>query len=273
MERRGFLSLVGSGLTAITGCIGNNSPRTGTASSTDTQTPTTTTTTRQLEVTLESVQLQYGFVTPASPDSVTVMNTSTQYLIAAVTVEGALAREELTLNIGDEVYESTTEERLYRVMWGSEQWYEQDNSHGLLMFQISQEATGTPRLTWPSGEELLTDKLDIPIGGPPPQFSAFFDLPETYEETEAPPVVINVSNEGEKNGRFLGALNRIGPRIAYTPVGRVSDVVPSGETVDIAVSDSWTGVPDEARIGDDEPDVRYLLDHADGEDSAEIRLI
>lgn len=224
-------------------------------------------------MTLESAQLQYGFVTPASPDSITVMNTSTQYLIAAITVEGSLARDELTLNIGDGVYESTTEERLYRVVWGSDQWYEQDSTHGLLMFEISQEATGTPRLTWPGGEELLADKLDIPIGGPPPTFSASFDLPETYEETEAPPVVITVSNEGEKRGRFLGALNRVGPRIAYTPVGEVRDVVPGGETVDITVSDSWTGMPDEDRIGDEEPDIRYLLDYADGEDSAEIRLI
>lgn len=201
------------------------------------------------------------------------MNASTQYLIAALTVEGALARDELALNIGDDVYESTTEGRLYRVVWGDDQWYDQDSSHGVLMFPISQEATGPPRLTWSSGEEVLDDKLDIPIGGPPPQFSASVDLPETYEETEAPPVGINVSNEGERKGRFLGALNRIGPRIAYTPVGEVSDVVPAGETVDIAVSDSWTGMPDEDRIGDDEPDVRYRLNYADGEESAEIRLI
>jgi len=226
-----------------------------------------------MEVTLESAHLQYGFVTPASPDSITVMSTSTQYLLAAVSVEDALVRDELILEIGDEVYEPTTEERLYRVVWGSDRWYERDNSHGLLMFPISEEATGTPRLTWPGGEESLADTLAIPPGGPPPQFSASLDLPETYEGTEAPPVVINVSNDGEKRGRFLGALNRIGPRIAYTPVSRVSDVVPAGGTVNIAVSDSWTGMPDEERIGDEEPDIRYLLDQADGEDSAEIRLV
>lgn len=274
MKRREFLSLTGGGIAALTGCIGDRRPGAGTTSPTDgrTVTPTTTTASRKIEVTVESAHLQYGFVTPGSPDSITLMNGPTQYLVASVHADGSLARDEFALRIGTETYEPTVDQRLYRVVWGDDQWYSQDDRHGLLLFTLLPDPSGTPRLTWPTGDEPLADRLRIPVGGSPPPFSASLDLPETYDGSEAPPVRVDVRNEGERRGRFLGALNRVGPRIAYTPVDRVSRVVPAGTTDTITVNDSWSGMPNEEDVGDDEPDVRYFLDYAGGEDSAEIQL-
>lgn len=234
---------------------------------------TTTTDPGQGEVALESVRLQYGFVTPGSPDSIAVSHGATQYLVATVQVEGSLARDDFALHIGDDVSEPTTEERLYRIVWGDDEWYERDRRHGLLVFRIPRDASGTPRLTWPTDDEPLANKLETPIGGSPPRFSASFDFPNTYDGTEAPPLVLELSNEGARTGRFLGALNRVGPRVAYTPVDEVSEVVPASTTETVTVRDSWTGTPSEDRIGDDDPDVRYHLDHGDGEATAEIRLV
>lgn len=170
-----------------------------------------------MAVSVESAHLQYGFVTPASPDSITVPNWATQYLVASVRVEGSLARDDLALRIGDDVYEPTTGERLYRIVWGDDRWYERDRRHGLLVFPLPEASAGPPRLTWPTGERGLAGRLEVPIGGSPPGWSAALDLPATYDGTEAPPVVIEVRNES----------GRAGSSVRSTASGRASPTPPS----------------------------------------------
>lgn len=102
--------------------------------------------------------------------------------------------------------------------------------------------------------------------------SASLAVPSRYDSSTAPPISIEITNEGESRRRFLGALNRTGPIIAHIPVTRISRLIPAGETTTVSVSDSWTGLPPKEQVGDEKPDVTYCLDFSDGEEAATIRL-
>lgn len=65
----------------------------------------------------------------------------------------------------------------------------------------------------------------------------------------------------------------VGPLIASTPVARLSRLVPAGDTVTIAVTDTWTGAPLDDVGGDGDPDVTYHLDYPGDETSAGIRIL
>lgn len=86
-------------------------------------------------------------------------------------------------------------------------------------------------------------------------------------------VTVEVTNEGSTASRFIGALNRVGPLVAYTRVARLSELVAPGERTTISVADSWGGMPADERIGDDTADVTYRLAFVGGEDSADVRLV
>lgn len=224
------------------------------------------------DVTVESAHLQYGVVTPTSPDSIGTLNHETPYVVASVRVDGSLSREDFALRADDASFAPTTV-RLYRTAWGDEEYYEQSRGAGLVLFELSSSATGPVRLTWPGGEHALDGSAGARLEGGPPDFSASLDVPATHAGTEAPAVAVEATNDGETPARFLGAVNRVGPMIAYAPVARLTAFVPAGETARIAVPDDWGNAPDEERIGDGEPDVRYHLHYGEEHVSAEIRLV
>ncbi len=61
-----------------------------------------------------------------------------------------------------------------------------------------------------------------------------WSVPESVEAGASPAVEVSVPNAGERDGRSVGALNRSGLRVAYTPVASVSRLVPAGGT------ETWT---------------------------------
>lgn len=278
MDRRAFVATAGGTLATLAGCVGSRPP-TGdsvtpsppSARSPD-DTPTATAApTPTADVTVESLELQYGVVTPNSPDSIGISHPETPYLVSSVRVEGALPWEAFGLVAGDVRYSPTRLDRLYRTTWGDDHWYERGRSDGLVLFEAPTPSESL-RLSWPGGEHPVDDSLLARLRAPPPQLSATLDVPDRHTGVEAPPVDVTVTNDGAVDGRFLGALNRVGPLVAYTPVARLSRLVPAGERVTVSVADSWGGRPGDERLGDDEPDVTYLLNYAGGEDSAGIRL-
>jgi len=276
MKRRAFVASAGGTLAAVAGCLGtrrrsDDPPRTDEGTRTATPTPTSEPT---ADVTVESLHLQYGVVTPTSPDSIGVVNSDTPYLVAAVRVDGALPRDAFGLRTGDVRHAPTRLDRLYRTAWGDDHWYERGRTEGLVLFEAPSEATDHPRLTWPGGEHPIDGSIVARLDSSDPQFTASLDVPSEHDdESTAPPVTVEVTNEGSTTGRFIGALNRVGPRVAYTPVVRLSELVAGGERATISVSDSWGGRPADERVGDDDPDVTYHLDFGGGEDSADIRLV
>lgn len=286
VRRRPFIASTLAGIGAISGCIASD-PASPAGESPTNELPTTTASTPTAtaeptasaeptpaaDVAVQSLQLQYGLVTPNSPDSIGLFKPDTPYLVASVRVDGPLEYDGFGLTMGDVRYSPTKPERLYRTSWGDDHWYDRGRGTGLLLFEAPTKPTDNLRLTWPGGHEPVDDAILERLDGNPPEFTATIDVPAAHSGTAAPPVAIEVSNEGEKPGRFLGALNRTGPLVAYAPIARLSELVPGGEASTIAVSDSWGGMPGEERLGDGDPDVTYRLDHIGGEDSATIRLV
>jgi hypothetical protein len=301
MRRRALLTTLAGGLAALTGCLGDTGPGSddGTPGGTDDSTPTDSPTPTgspaettpvdgtpdstptdspvhqtpgiSADVTVESLHLQYGVVMPDSPDSIGVEHVDTLYVVAAVDVDGELPPDDFALEAGDQSFEPTQIDRLYRTSWGDESYYEGSGA-GLLLFELS-TGLSDPKLTWPGGEQSVGESASARLDAGPPQFSASFDMPETHEGTEAPPVDIEVTNEGDTEARFLGALNRVGPLVAFTPVARVSELVDAGATTTLTVEDSWSGDVGEERVGDGDTDVTYHLHYGEKSTSAEIRLV
>lgn len=295
MRRRTLLATAGAGLAGLAGCLnlenpgGDAEPSTGTPTTEAGDEPQTsppdgttpvdepTTTDEQgvnADVTVQSVQLQYGVVVPNSPDSIGISNPRTPYVVALVAVDGDLSSSDFTLAIGDESYDSTTLDRFYRTGWGEYQWYERGRPGGLLLFELStDDHRGDLGLTWPGGRRSIDSSILDRLDAGAPRFSVSLLVPETHDSPDAPRVDIEVTNEGDRARRFLGALNRSGPYIAYAPVARVSEMVPPGETVTLTVDDEWSGMPSDERIGDGKPDVTYRLHYADDEAVAEVRIV
>jgi hypothetical protein len=266
VHRRAFLTSAGGTLAALAGCLGTEG--------TDGSTPTTPITSGEpaAGVTVESLHLQYGVVTPTTPDSIGISDPDA-YLVAAVRVDGPLSWEAFGLRMGDVRYGPTRIDRLYRTAWGDDRWYERGRADGLVLFDAPSGATSDLRLTWPGGERPVDEGIVSRLGASTPRLSASLDVPARHEEATAPPVAVEVRNEDSTASRFLGALDRGGPQVASTPVARLSELVPAGERTTISVADSWSGLPDDDRLGDDESDVTYVLDFVGGEDAAEIRLV
>lgn len=275
MQRRTFVA--GGVLASLTGCLGARPPQADGTTPTTESTRTTTATARSGQpaagVTVESLHLQYGVVIPTSPDSIGVSNPETPYLVASVRVDGPLPWDGFGLEVGDVRYSPTRLDRLYRTSWGDDHWYERGRTDGLVLFEAPTAVADTLRLTWPGSERRIDDDIVARLGGSAPQLSASLDVPTTHESGTEPDVAVEVTNEGSTASRFLGALNRTGPQVAYTPITRLSELVPAGERTTIPVADSWVGMPADERIGDGEADVTYRLDFVGGEDSAEIRLV
>ena len=285
MRRRSFIASTIAGIGAVSGCLSNGPTSPSTGSPTDApqtdQPPSATESTATptagptptYDVTVESLQLQYGLVKPSSPDSIGIFDPEAPYLVASIRVDGPLSYDEFGLQMGDVWHSPTKPERLYRTSWGDDQWYEPGRTSGLMMFDAPKKPTEHLRMSWPGGEHPIDEAIVERLDGSPPKFSASIDVPSTHAGTNSPPVEIEVTNEGEQPGRFFGALNRTGPLIAYTPIARLSELVPAGDSTTIEIADGWGGTPAEDRIGDDETDVTYRLYYAGGEDSARIRLV
>jgi hypothetical protein len=304
MKRRTLLATAGTGLAGVVGlagCLndpdgdsGDGTPAGDTGpTATPTDEPTTTDrdptasgpsptdepTTAEgdggpAQVTVRSVHLQYGLVVPSSPDSIGTWNADTPYLMVLVAVDGDLSRSAFSLAVGDDERDPAEKTRLYRTAWGEDQWYARERSSGLLAFELpTDDAGATMTLAWPGGERPVETEIGPRLAAGAPEFSAALSLPETHDSVEAPPVETEVTNEDDVPRRFLGALNRVGPSVAYTPVTRLSELVPPGESVTLTVEDSWYELPPDDRIGDGEPDVTYRLHYAGGEAVADVRIV
>lgn len=289
MNRRAFLATATGTLAALTGCLDGADPGTEppteapgtdpdpTGSATPTGTPTVSDEpTPEADVTVDALGLQYGFVAPDSPDSIGIASPTTPYVVADVAVEGSLAFDEFAVAVGDERVRATRVGNFYRTAWGSEEWYGRDRARGLLAFDLGGvPATpgGDVALTWPGGAQTVGDAAMDRLARGAPEFSASLAVPGTQAGTTAPPVSVEVTNDGDLPARFLGALNRTGPLVAYTPVARLGELVGAGETTTIEVADEWGGDTPAGTVGDDDPDVRYFLHYGDRETSAEVRLV
>lgn len=231
MRRRHLLALAAS--LATGGCAGSGTgPATG-STVTPVPVPESETgrtrsgsATRSVDVTAAAVQP--GVVAPSSPDSIGLLGDAGQYLV--VTVEGdAPEKAAVDFRFDDTSHSpGEFEQGLYRDdEWGVR--YGADG--GPLVFALPETGDGTDaELVWPEGRWLPPASVVERLEDPLPPFSVSLDGPETATAGEDPQLTVSVTNEGEGVGRYVLALNRIGPRIAYTPVARISGELSAGES-------------------------------------------
>lgn len=274
MNRRRFLTAIAATGTLTAGCVGDGGPdpadgETDTpnaspsaANPTDsTDTPTATETVAPASVSVSDVTLQRGLVVPNSPDSIGVQGEDNRYLWAHVAVEeGSIAHDEFTLFASVEEFAPETETRVYRTDWGSDEPYA--DGEGWLLVELPLQVDDADLvLQWPGGEYPLEDAFEERLARSPPPMHA--TLRKQYDETPGEPIAVDVTNDGDVPGRFVGALNRQGGGVAYAPIERVSVFLAAGESTTVSIEDSVDHrTPGGGSNGP--PDMRYDLYWATG---------
>ncbi|MFC7019400.1 MULTISPECIES: hypothetical protein [Haloarcula] len=237
MKRRALLALCGS-LFATPGCVSLTG---GSLDGTDTLTPApppdidtddgTGTRTDVGTVTVESAAVQQGVVGPDSPDSIGVFDDAERYLVVSAGVDGpAPEREAFALRVGDDVVRPATftnglyRDGNWRVRYGS--------AGGPLVFPLSavgaDDAVG---LEWPGGSWTPPDRVRERLTARLPGFAVSLDGPTEVGPDDDPEITVSVTNVGDGGGRYVLAMNRSGPRVAFAPVRRLAGELGPGESV------------------------------------------
>lgn len=216
MRRRTLLALCGS-LAATAGC-GAVGDRPSTESG---------------DGPIQGVTVQPGVVGSNSPDSIGVYDEAGQYLVFEVGAGGP-EKPAFSLRFDGETYDTgTLRQGLYRDgEWGVE--YGDDGGPVLFALPETGDAAGTG-LTWPDGEWRPGATVRERLAAPLPSFDVTLSGPDTAGAGDDPELELSVTNTGDIGGRYVLALNRIGPRIAYAPVGRIAGSLEPGQSTTHAV--------------------------------------
>ena len=230
MYRRRVLTLCGLAITGA-GCQGETA-------NTETVTPVPSPAVSETDtgsppgVTVTDAVVTPGVVIPHT-DSISVDPTAGQFLVLTTTVEGSgVDRGAFSLRFDGSTYSPETfRNGLYRDGEWGRQFTE---AGGPLVFDLPETGSASDaRLSWPGGEwtppEAVQNRLEAPL----PSFDVTLDGPERVTEPGMPTLEITVTNTGDTAGRYVLALNRTGPRVAYTPVDRFDGELAPGETESI----------------------------------------
>lgn len=290
MRRRALLSTTGATLAGLAGCLSGSSddgPAAGTDPTNTTDAPTDTptqtddpTSTEPAEPAVELSLLSYQpAVVQLATDSIHVSDEGGPFLFLDVDASAAAtppARDEFMLRHGDVVSSPVDPDdgRLWR-QYHEDGSYGDGNERGWLLFEVSESmAAEHVRVSCPGGvwrpDAALRDRLSTEY----PPMSMAVSVPETVGQGEHPTVSVTVENQGDVDACFVAALNRVGPRVAYTPAAAASFVVPAGGT------EIWehTGDFDTTPLGDDElgdgqHDLTYHLNSVLGSESRQVSYV
>ncbi|MDS0283063.1 hypothetical protein [Haloarcula onubensis] len=271
MRRRHLLALVGS-LVAGSGCTGTSGEPTADGTVTPapvpspSDAPTTPDSTGDVEITAAAVQP--GIVQPRI-DSIGVTDDAGQYLVVDV-AGNAPDRSDIELRFSGASYLPEELRRpLYRGDFSGETYGEDG---GPLVFGLPETGDATDaELYWGEGRWAPSAETVERLEDPLPPFSVTLDGPETAGAGSNPQVTITVTNEGEGAGRYVLALNRQGPRVAYTPVGRLAGELDPGaskrHTVDAVPPDGDRSTQYTLDVPGRQDRLRHVISSADGDDA------
>ena len=216
------LSVAGAGCQSDTGNTETVTPVPSPAGSeTDTGPPPT--------VTVTDAAVVPGVVIP-DVDSISVEPADGQYLVLTTTVEGpGIDPTAFSLRFDGAAYSPETfRNGLYRDGEWGRQFTE---AGGPLVFELPETGSASSaRLSWPDGEWTPPEAVRAGLEAPLPSFDITLDGPKRVAEPARPTLEITVTNTGDVAGRYVIALNRTGPRVAYAPVGRFDGELAPGET-------------------------------------------
>lgn len=235
MKRRSVLAALAAG-TALAGCFGNaNDDGNGSTSEpTPAEEPTDDSTpARRVDATVEAVSVAPEVVTLDTPDSIGTYGTrGQQFLLVEITADNKLAPQELQLVAGEE--EHTPREQIgegLSLRRYGDQYFATEGDAGWVVFELPKPLeVFAATLTWPGGEYEIASHVLEPLGRPPTSFDVTVEAPETVEADSPATLLVTVENVGDAPGTFVGALNRTGPSIAYTPVAAAEVSLAPGET-------------------------------------------
>lgn len=282
MRRRSYLAVTASALSAaVAGCTSAGDGDTDSTTESTTTTGTTTATTQTTTPSKPAVSVSVADVTlqPAAlelnTDYLTVRDDG-QYLFARSTVEeGTVEREEHVLRVAGDTYRSLTGHARRRL------WREQETADyypdigGLLAFKLPgsfEVSKPEAVLSHPGGERRLDGGLRARLATTP-EFAVQFSVPETVAADGSLSVDVTATNEGDAPARFVGGLNRYGPRIASMPIEEIRPLVPAGESATQSIDQSSVlGNTAAGEVGDGEPDAQFALFTVAGSEHRSVRV-
>ena len=276
-SRRDVLGLSGAGIALLAGCT-NTSPDSGSTATTETVEESTEpydtteprTTTETYDVSIEEVDVTPEIVAPNTPDSIGVYGErDEQFVVVQYLTDGETKPDwsDFSLVAEGDAYEPEDPERTYYgySLWDDEGYV--NSTEGYLIFSLpkpldADEAT----IRWPGGERALSKRAVERLARPPTDFTVReFSAPEVVEIGEEVTLTVVVENTGDVDGTFVGALNRIGPDVAYTPVKAVSLEIEADESA------TWTHSYTPP-FGHEGPSMRFSMDWRGGGQSREIAI-
>jgi hypothetical protein len=248
MDRRRFLTATCGAGVALAGCVGG--PTGGQSN--------------EVSVEVDGVALQFGVVKQNTPDSMQVFSPGAPQLYVSVAAEN-VDYDEFRLRAEDVAYMPERVDE-FHVSVDFDRWYSPPSGRGQVLFRPSAWVSSSLALGWPGDERALDDTLTERLDGRP-DMTAQLSVPATYDGSDVPPVDVEVTNHEDVERRFVGVLNRSGPRVASIGLPPVTELVPAGEQVRIEYTEGWSLEDPPARRG-----VDYRLSSNVGWDSARVEL-
>ncbi|ELZ85648.1 hypothetical protein C453_07523 [Haloferax elongans ATCC BAA-1513] len=243
--RRELLGLGGTTLAVLTGCLGtptgsdDESPTTERTPTTETTGDRTTTTTEPADVTVSNVQITPELVGLNTPDSIgTFGDRDEQFVLVTVLVDGESGPpvEAFELSADGQTFDPTLPENLPSyTLWSRGDPYEGEAS-GYLVFSVPKPLEA-PEVVFrgPGGQFELGADARSTLARPPTDFSVSdVSAPDRVESGSEVTLTATIENTGPEDGTFVGAFNRSGPLVAYTPIKRVEAELAAGESM------TWT---------------------------------
>lgn len=188
------------------------------------------------DVTVDAVSVRPELVTRDSPDSYgTYGGRTSQYVVVELSVERPEANppESFAVEAGGETHEIVTAigegggflaefDTAYDPEFGDSGWLAAPLPKPL-------EAE-TAALTWDGGSHEFGDAVLERLRRPPTEFDVGFEAPDSATVGETVTATVTVENVGDVDGTFVGALNRVGPLVAYAPEAAIVLDAESGES-------------------------------------------
>ena len=187
-------------------------------------------------VTVQSVAVRPEVVTLNTPDSYGVYGgRSSQYVVVEVVVDSPDEHPPESFAVeADRTYDATTDigdGGGFLADFDTAYGNRGSEESGWLAFSLPKPLEAeTATLTWEGASHEFGEAALERLRRPPASFDVRFEAPDAVTPGETVTATVTAENTGDVDGTFVGALNRVGPRIAYAPEAAIVLDVPSGES-------------------------------------------
>lgn len=272
MYRRRFIAVAGGALVGMAGCADDATPSPADGTTSTDRPPAPATSGGHVDVAYEAAQ---PTIVKLQTDMLSLAPSGHQYLYVQVeTSEGPGPSPETFrfLFDGDE-YTPFDHHTIYRNRVDTP--YRRSMAEGWVLYRLPPTGSADgARLVQGEKEWTPSARIRELLATPPASFSVTPSFPEAVPHDEQPTVSLAVENEDDRPGRFVACLSRSGPSVAMIPATRVSEPVPAGGAIDVAVTDQ---AHRETVFGpernDGEPDMRYFLELPSRRVDGSVRVI